>query len=285
MRPSPALERSPARKGDARTPIIAPLAGLWRNRFLIVEMTRREVHRRYRGSVFGLLWYVFTPLILIAIYTVVFREIFGARWTTNSESVGEFGVFMFAGLIVFTMFSDCFGKSSGLVIERSSYLKHVVFPAEVVAYVACGSVLVYFLASFLVLILALALLRIPIGPTILLTPCLLVPFVFLNLGISWFMAALGVFIRDLQQIAALITTILLFLSPVFYPVTAVPERYRVIVAYNPLGFIVDEFRTLVVGMGPPNWWGMAILSVASYGIAWAGLAFFRRLRPLFAEVL
>lgn len=260
-------------------------SSFWHYRPLIWQMTKREVIGRYRGSVLGLLWSFFNPILMLAVYTFVFSVVFQARW---GEAVGgktEFALTLFAGIIVHSLFAECVNRAPGLILNNVSYVKKVVFPLEILPWVALGSALFHALISIAVLLLAYALIHHSLNWTVVFLPLLLLPFILLILGLSWFLAATGVYLRDIGQITGFFTTALLFLSPVFYPASALPETYRGLLNLNPLTFVIEQTRNLTLSGVLPDWAGLMIYSFFCVAAAWAGLFWFQKTRRGFADVL
>lgn len=260
---------------------------LWQHRSLIAQMTRREVLGRYQGSALGLAWSFFNPVFMLAVYTFVFSEIFGARWggAGAQESKTQFAVILFAGMIVQGLFAELLNRAPGLVLSNVNYVKKVVFPLEILPVIGMGTALFHALVSLGVLLLAFFLFNGFLHATALLAPLVLLPLVVLTLGLSWLLASLGVFLRDVGQLVGVVTTVLLFMSPVFYPVSAVPERFRALIMANPLTFIIEQLRAVLIWGQWPDWGGLGIYALVALAVAWAGFAWFQKTRRGFADVL
>ena len=261
------------------------LASLWRHRGLIKASAKREVLGRYRGSVMGLLWSFFNPLFMLAVYTFVFSEIFKARWSADSESKTEFALVLFAGLIVFNLFAECINRAPGLILSNVNYVKKVVFPLEILPFVGLLSALFHGAISLGVWLLAyLVLFGIP-HPTALYLPLIVLPFILFIMGLSWALASLGVYLRDVAQLISPVTTALMFLSPIFYPATALPEAYRHLLYLNPLTPVIEQARAVLYFGTPPDFAMLAVYWVVTFIIAWLGFAWFQKTRKGFADVL
>jgi lipopolysaccharide transport system permease protein len=260
---------------------------LLRHRQLIIQMTFREVAGRYKGSALGMAWSFFIPVLMLAIYTFVFSEIFRIRWggVGGADSKTQFAVLLFAGLIVLNLFSEVFNRAPGLIVSNVNYVKKVLFPIEILPVVVMGAALFHSLISLVVLVLAFAVFNGFVQWTLIFIPVVLMPLVILTTGVSWILASLGVFLRDVSQTIGIITTVMLFLSPVFYPLTAVPERFRPIIMMNPLTFIIEQARAVVIWGTLPDWTGLGIYTAASLLVVWAGFAWFQKTRKGFADVL
>jgi lipopolysaccharide transport system permease protein len=267
---------------------ISPLAMpaiLLRNRHLVYSLIKREVLGRYRGSVFGILWSFFNPLLMLLIYTFVFSVIFKARWTTGSESKVEFAMVLFSGLLVFNIFSECLNRAPSLVLFNVNYVKKVVFPLEVLPVVSLGCALFHGAVSFIVwLVFHCIFFGLP-SSTAWLFPITLLPMLFLTMGLSWLLASLGVYLRDVSQVILLLTTALLFLSPIFYPVSALPEHIQNAIQFNPMTSIIEDVRGVLVQGVIPAWPQYLMRLLGSICLAWGGFAWFQKTRRGFADVL
>jgi lipopolysaccharide transport system permease protein len=263
-----------------------PVWALWRRRQLIAQFVRREVQSRYRGSAFGLVWSFLTPLLLLAVYTFVFGVVFEARWPgPRPGSLGQFALVVFCGLVVLNLFAECVSRAPGLVLGSPTFVKRVVFPLEILPVVTVGTALVTTAASLAVLLAVRLAVEGSLPWTVALVPLVLVPVVLLTLGATWFLASLGVFVRDINYLVALLLQMLVFVTPVFYPLEAVPEQFRAVLSVNPLQPAVDDLRRVVLWGRPPVWPRLA-LSLAVGALAAAlGHAWFMRTRRAFADVI
>lgn len=265
---------------------VSLLRSLWGHRELILQMTRRDVIGRYKGSVLGIVWSFVTPICLLAIYTFVFSVVFNARWGGGEpESKTQFAILLFVGMIVHALFSETLLRAPGLIVANVSYVKKIVFPLEILPVVAMGASVFHSLISLFVLAGAVILLNGFLPWTTLWLPIVLLPMVILALGIAWMLASLGVFLRDVAQPIGLAMTILLFASPVFYPVTALPESLRPWLMLNPLTFIIEQARAVLIFGQLPYLPGLLLYTVVSLIFAWAGYAWFQKTRKGFANVL
>lgn len=261
------------------------VASLWSNYSLTAELVKREIIGRYRGSMLGILWSFFNPLFLLVVYTFVFGVIFKSRWNPGSDSKTEFALVLFAGLLIFNLFAECVNRAPGLVLANPNYVKKVVFPLEILPWIAIGSAFFHTLISLVVwLIFYLAFFGLP-HPTALLLPIILVPLVLLTMGISWFLASLGVYLRDVSQFIGIVTTVLMFLSPTFYPLSAIPPEYRPFLMLNPVTPAIEIARDLLVWGRLPNLFALGAYYMSAVVVAWLGFAWFQKTRRGFADVL
>lgn len=257
-----------------------------RNRELLREMVRRDVVGRYRGSVLGLLWSFLHPVVMLAVFTFVFSEIFKARWGGGTgDSKADFALVLFVGLIVHGLFAECLNRAPSLIVGNASYVKRVVFPLEIMPWVAVGATLFHAAVSVLVWSLFYLAVHGTLHPTMLLLPIIIAPLALFALGCAWFLASLGVFLRDVGQTTGIITSVLLFLSPVFYPASALPGPYRQLLALSPLTVPIELARDVMVAGRSPDWTALAAYSAVAVGVAVLGLAWFRKTRSAFADVL
>jgi len=266
------------------TSLASLVHSLWRNRQLIVQMTIREVAGRYKGSIIGLAWSFFNPIFMLVVYTFIFSVIFKSRWGSN-DSQTLFALVLFVGMIVLGLFSEVVNRAPSIILANVNYVKKVVFPIEILPVIAMCTALFHTIVSLSVLLMAFLIFNGFLYWTVIFIPLILLPLVIVTLGISWMLAAIGVFLRDLSQTIALITTVLMFLSPVFYPVTAVPESFRPFIMANPLTFIIEQSREVVIWGHLPNWIGLGVYTLFATMFAWAGYFLFQKMRKGFADVL
>lgn len=264
---------------------IEMVASLWRHRSLIYASAKRDVLGRYRGSVLGLLWSFFNPLFMLAVYTFVFSVVFNARWGGGSESKTEFALVLFAGLIVFNFFAECVSRAPIYILANPNYVKKVVFPLEILPFVGLLSASYHALISLSVWFAAyLILFGLP-HVTALLLPMVMFPFALFIMGLSWALASLGVFLRDVSQTIVVIVTTLMFMSPIFYPVSALPEVYVYFLYLNPLTPVIEMTRDVLYWGKFPDFSVLALYWLVSGAIAWLGFAWFQKTRKGFADVL
>lgn len=261
------------------------VTSLWCNRSLIHASAKREVLGRYRGSALGLLWSFFNPLFMLTVYTFVFSVVFNARWGGASSSKVEFALVLFAGLIVFNLFAECIGRAPSLILSNPNYVKKVVFPLEILPFVALLAALYHVLISLGVWLAAyIVLFGVP-HATVFVLPMVILPFTLFIMGLSWALASLGVFLRDVSQFIGVVVTTLMFLSPIFYPASALPESYRHLLYLNPLTPAIEMTRDVLFWGKLPDFTMLAIYWLGTAVIAWLGFAWFQKTRKGFADVL
>ncbi len=264
---------------------IEMLRSFLRNRSLIFQMIKREVIGRYRGSVLGIAWSFFNPLIMLAVYTVVFSTVFQAKWGVGSNSKTEFALVLFIGMIMHGVLSESMNNSPSLMLRNISYVKKVVFPLEILPWIVIGSTVFHALISVLVWMLFYVVVNQSLQLTFIYLPLVMLPLVLFSIGVSWSLASLGVYLRDIGQMTSVLTTILLFLSPIFYPASRLPEPYQTIIYINPLTFIIEQARDVLMWGNQPDWVALVLAYLISFFVAWIGFAWFQKTRRGFADVL
>lgn len=261
------------------------IGAIFKNWRLILNLVNREVLGRYKGSIMGLLWSFINPVVMMAVYTFMFSVVFKARWAGGTDSKIEYALVLFAGLLVFNLFSEVVARAPGLIVGNANYVKKVVFPIEILPIVTYGAAVFHLIVSLIVwLIFYLIFFGLP-KPTIIFMPLILIPLSLMTLGVSWFLASLGVFLRDVGQIVGLVTMALMFLSPVFYPVSALPTQYQEIMQLNPLTYIVEEARNVMIWGKTVRWSELGWWTIVSWLIATGGFSWFQRTKKGFADVI
>lgn len=262
---------------------------LWSHRALIFQLTRRDISGTYKGSFLGIAWSIFTPILLLAVYTFVFSEIFNARWGNNTGNIPQnkidFAIILFTGMIAHNFISEIINKSASIILINQNYVKKVIFPIEILGAVTVCTAFFHYIISLLILTLTILLFKGFLLTSMLWIPVIITPLVLIALGISWILGSIGVFVRDISQSTGLISTVLMFLSPVFYPISSLPEKYQIFMYINPLTFFIEETRAALIFEKAPNTLILAIYFTGSIAFAWFGFAWFQKTRKGFADVL
>ncbi|MBS7808224.1 ABC transporter permease [Variovorax sp. PCZ-1] len=261
------------------------LSSLIRNRELILVCVKREVQLRYKGSFLGIAWSFVLPLCMLAVYTFIFSEVFKARWNPVSDSKTEFALILFVGLIVFSIFSESISRAPSLIVSNVNYVKKVVFPLEILPWVIVANAVFHACISMLVWLAAYLLFFGLPHWTIVFLPIVILPLVFLVVGMSWFLSSLGVYLRDVGQFIGVAITALMFLSPIFFPLKAIPATYRYLFYANPLTPIIEISRDVLYWGKIPDALTLGIAWITSAVICWLGFAWFQKTRKGFADVL
>lgn len=259
---------------------------LWRHRDLIVQLTRREIEGRYRGAYLGILWSLAHPLLMLTVYTLVFGVIFQSRWPqARTDSLADFALILFAGLSAYSCFSETVGRAAGSIVGVPNYVKKVIFPLEVLPISILGSALFHMLISIGVLLAV----HLAIGGgmpwTVVLLPLVSLPLIFLSLGLAWFVASLGVYIRDVGQAIGIVLQVMFFLTPIFYSINMIPEPFRTLVLLNPMAPVTENFRRVLLWGQLPSFPGTLWWIIGTGAIMMLGHAWFMKTRKGFADVL
>lgn len=268
-----------------RTTSSAPLLPT-RHSNLIWQLIRREILGRYRGSVLGLGWAVITPILMLLVYTSVFVGIFKLKWPAGETESGiEFAIQLFIGLLVFNLFAETVTRAPNLIAEQPNLVKKVVFPLEILPWVSLGAALFQFSIGAIILLISQSVFRATPTAVGIYGIVYLLCFSPFLLGVMYWLAALGVFIRDIGQIVSVSVTLMLFLSPVFYPISAIPVAFQDLMWLNPLTSVIEGLRSTVLANQPPEWLSVAVFAVASISLMITGFYFFSMTRKFFADVI
>jgi len=264
---------------------LSPISAFIDHRSLVIELAKRDVLGRYRGASFGLLWSLISPFMMLCVYTFAFGSILKSRWPTAPSGESNFAVILFVGLIIHGFFAECLIRSPTLVTSNPNFVKRLVFPLDIMPWPMVLSALFHLAMNFVVFIA----LKLFIDGTLawhtFLLPVVLAPLVLFTLGMSWFLASLGVYLRDIAQVTSVLSTALFFLSSAIVPVDALPEKYRVFFELNPLTFIIDQARNVALWDVAPNWLGLGGYSLVALALAYLGRSWFDLTRKGFADVL
>lgn len=272
----------------SRTYSLSPwgaLRSLIDNRQLIWQLARRDVLARYRGALIGIAWSFVTPLLMLTIYTFFFTAVFKARWGGMDETRGAFATAMFVGLIVYGAFSECVNKAPSLIVNNTNYVKKIIFPLDILS---IASILAAMFHALIGLTVYLGFLLFFIGKvpaTFALFPLVFIPLCLICLSASWLLSALGVYVRDIGQTIAVLLTVLMYTSPIFYPLDAVPAEFRQILRFNPLTFLIEQARAVLLLGQAPDYLGLLIYTLKALIAAWLAYAFFQKTRRGFSDVL
>jgi lipopolysaccharide transport system permease protein len=255
-----------------------------RHRQLVWAMIQRDLQGRYRGSLLGALWTLLSPLALIVLYTLFFGIFLQVR-AVPATSVADFGLFVMAGLVPWIAISEGITRAASAILDNRTLVKKVIFPLEILPANVVLAALVGQAIGLGVLAAATWSMhgRLPSG--LLLLPAILVPQVLLTLGLAWFLASIGVFIRDIGQILSLLLTGWMFGTPIFYAFPSVPDGWRWVIAANPLTHLVAGYRSVLLGSDDIDYAGLGTAMLLSLLICLLGGAWFQRTKHAFADVL
>ena len=265
---------------------VSLLRSTWKHRELILQLARKDVIGRYKGSLFGLAWSYISPLFMLGIYTLFFTEVFHAKWgTTGSESKGGYATALFAGLIVYTVFAECITRGSQLVTDNANYVTKVIFPLEILPWVSSLTALYHALASLVVLALFSLIFTGHIATTFLLFPVVLLPLILISTAAGWLLSSLGVYVRDVGQISGVLVLAMLYTSGVFFPIEQMKPGVQAIMRMNPLTTLIVQARDVLLWGTWPDWSGLALYTGVACIACWLAYAWFQRTRAGFIDVL
>lgn len=256
------------------------------DRSLLWQFAKRDVLGRYRASILGLAWSFINPLLMLGVYSFVFVGVFRARWPGSENGGGsEFVLQIFAGLLVFNFFAEVASRAPNLIVEQPNLVKKVIFPVELLTWVTILSGLFHFSISVATLLVVLLFFHGSLSATVLALPLILLSFIPFLLGLSWFLAAGGVFIRDVGQMMTMVVSLMMFMSPVFYSISSLGEKAQFWMNLNPLTLIIGQVRTVLLHGQWPDWLALGSYAFFSLIFAAAGASFFQLTRKGFADVL
>ncbi|WP_191602246.1 ABC transporter permease [Marinomonas algicola] len=253
---------------------------------LLFQLIKREVKQKFQGSWLGLGWALLTPIAMLAVYTFVFRSVLKAKWPGNESATNaEFALQIFSGLLVFTFFAEVVGRAPTLISDQPNMVKKVIFPLSILPWVNVGASAFFALISLVVLACASIISKGYATEHVLALPLIAVSFLPILLGLGWLLSSLGVYLRDLGHVVGLVLTPLMFLSPIFYPITALPDFVQSLMVFNPLALIIESIRKVVLEEQWPNFLALACYFIVSGFVALVGAACFHKTRKGFADVL
>jgi lipopolysaccharide transport system permease protein len=263
----------------------ASFSSVFRNLPLISRLVRREVEARYRGSLLGILWAFLVPMILLAVYTFVFSVVFSVRWEATLESRTHFALVLFSGLLIYNICNECLSRAPSLMLAHSTYIKKVIFPLEILPWVTLFAAVVNALIGFAILLLG-YLFVVGIPPwTIVMIPIICIPLLCLTVALSLFLSSIGVFVRDTQQFVGILMMVVLFMTPIFYPLSAIPREYQWVAALNPLAITIEQCRDAIFRGLLPDASVFAVLFFLSVTALWFGHFWFMKTKKGFADVI
>lgn len=267
---------------------LASAAGsLWTHRRLLKDLTWREISGRYRGSMLGIGWSILQPLLMLAVYTFVFSVVFGAKWSAvgSPGNKFDFALFVFVGVLLHGILAEAIVRAPGLIVANANYVKKVIFPIDILPATLVGVAGFHALIAIAILLAAVLALGGGLHWTLLWLPLLVLPLLLMSLGLAWLLAALGVFLRDIGQVTGVLASVLMFLAPVFYPVSALPDGLEALIYLNPLTYVIEQSRGVIFAGVSPGVAGLAAFYGVSLAIAQFGYWTFQKSRHGFSDVL
>jgi lipopolysaccharide transport system permease protein len=273
---------------DASVNPLSAIRSFWKYRELIFQLSMREITMKYIGTTLGGLWSFLTPLLMLSIYTYVFSVVLKSKWNDplhHVEGTTHFAMILYAGLIPFSMLTETASRATAVILGVPNYVKKVVFPLEILPIVTVAGILFHSLINLFLLAIGIYWFLGFASHTIFLLPLVYLPLIFICIGLAWFISSLCVFAKDVRQGVEILVQLLLFVSPVIYPVTAVPESLRPLILMNPLTPILDGFRRTLLWQEPLDWFSWSIWTAISLMVAWLGYIWFMKTKNEFANIL
>lgn len=265
--------------------LLSPLSAFVDHRSLTVGLAKRDVLGRYRGANFGLVWSLLSPFLMLCVYTFAFGTVMGGRWPQIEAQGTSFAIILFTGLIVHGLFAECLNRAPGLILANPNFVKRVIFPLEILPWPMLLSAMFHTSMNVLVFVVLRLVMDGQFSWTIVLLPLVLLPLIVLILGVSWFVASIGVYLRDISQITGVLATAMLFLSSALMPVETVPESYRWVFEMNPLTTIIDQARNVMLWGRMPDWLVLLRYLLLASAFMYFGRAWFAVTKRGFADVL
>lgn len=269
-------------------PLLNPLAFVLsavRHRSLVRRLAVRKIRGLYVGSMLGLTWAVLQPLFMLAVFTFVFSVVLQIRWGVEVDNRGHFALILFSGLLTYNILQHALTQSPMLIVSNPSFVKKVVFPLETLSWVLLAEAIFQAVVGFAVFVVMYIVILGTPPITILLLPVVIAPLCLVALGSMWFLSSAGVYLRDLGQLMGVVATLLLFISPIFYPFEAVPDRYKFLLLANPITVIVNQVRDVAFWGHLPSWRAVAVAYAAGWLVAWAGYSWFMLTKRGFSDVV
>jgi len=261
------------------------ILSLWRNRGLTYSLAYREIVGRYKGSVLGMLWTLINPILMLSVYTFVFSVVFKARWAGGSDSKVEFALILYIGLMIFNLFAECVTSAPNLIVSNANYVKKVIFPLEILPWVTLFGAMFHFVVSLGVWLIAYVILVGYPSWKIIYMPIVITPYILLIVGICWFLASISVYMRDLGQVIGLVVTVIMFMSPIFFPISSIPENFRPFMYANPLTVVIEMSRNILLWGVSPDSTLLFKSTLISLVVFYAGFLWFQVTRKGFADVV
>lgn len=260
------------------------MLSLYRHSGLIGNFVKRDLLARYKGSTMGVCWSVVQPIVMLILYTYVFSTILKVR-VGPADGTGIFAIYLFCGMLPWNAFQEAVSRSATVVLDNANLIKRTVFPAEILPIYIVASGLVNELIGLGVLLVAVLLTAKTLSPVLLFLPVVLLLQGAFTLGLAWIIAAINVFLRDVGQLLGMALTLWLFLTPVFYPPSLVPPSLKWVLLINPMMWVVESYRSVILRGTMPSLTGLLALALCASIAFVAGRLLFRRMQGAFADVI
>lgn len=260
------------------------LKNLYKHRELIWNFAKRNLIGRYKGSYLGILWSFLDPLFMLCIYTFVFGIIFGVKLPADIGT-SSFAIFLFSGLIPWRAFSESLNTSTGIIISNVNLVKKVIFPLEIFSTSTVISSIINSFFSMTILFIGMLILDHRIPLTFLYLFIIFIPQILFTTGLCWFLSSIGVFLRDIKSIVSVILMAWMYMTPIFYPVERIPEKFRLIMNLNPMHVIVTNYRRVLLMGVSPDWFWLTFVTITGIIFSILGYTWFMKSKGAFADVI
>ena len=255
------------------------------NKYLISQLVKKSIKKRYQGSVFGMLWTWIVPILMLTVYTFVFSVVFQARWGENEIDKFQFALMMFCGLSVFNIISDVMSRATVLIASNSNYVKKVIFPLELLPFVETCTALFFCIINLIILVLARLVLYSKISPFVPLVILAIVPVFLFAFGMGLLLSSISVYLKDIGSIISVIIMILMYMSPVFFSLSSVPEDFQIVCTVNPITYMIENMRNILLYDRPLDICYYALSLVAASIVYVIGYTVFKKAKGGFADVV
>lgn len=282
--PESSTQTAAARQSRPNTDNPGGLRGLWLEKNLLALMVKRDCIGRYKGSFLGMLWPMINPIGHLILYTFLFGYVLKVKFGMT-QSTGNFALYLMAGLLPWSAFSESLSRASTVILEHPNLVKRVVFPLQILPLIPIFSAIVTESIAFALLLIAVLISMHSIPITVLFVPLIVVAQFLLTSGICWIIGSLSVFVRDIRHMMALGLSAWMYATPIVYPATALPEPARFLLWVNPMAGIVTDYRRCLLDGLPPDWPHFAMYAIAGLILFVIGLNFFEKTQKTFADVM
>lgn len=285
------LEQAPAIQLEetviAENPLdeaVPPITSLLSHLTLMRLMISRDFKGRYRGSLLGALWPVIQPLGHLLLYTFVFCIVLKVRFGADT-STSNFALYLMSGLLAWGAISESFARATTCILEVPNLVKRVVFPLEVIPIVVAFSSAATQVGGLLILVLCAIVYQGAVHPSLLFLPLIALPQLLFTVGLGWILASLGVFVRDMRHLITLALSAWMYMTPIVYPASALPENLKFLTWINPVAGIVGDYRRVILEGRLPEFGQYAFYSSISLFLFFFGYYFFMKTKRSFADVM
>lgn len=263
---------------------VEPISSLWNHRTLVRMMVSRDFKGRYRGSLLGALWPLIHPVGHLLLYTFVFCVILKVRFGTDA-STSNFALYLMSGLLAWGAISESIARSTTCILEVPNLVKRVVFPLEVLPIVVALSSAATQVGGMLILIACAIVYQGAVHQSLLFIPVIAFSQLLFTTGLCWLLASLGVYIRDMRHLITLGLSAWMYMTPIVYPASALPENLKFLIWINPVAGIVTDYRRVILEGRAPDFAMYTFYTAIAVAFFFSGYYFFVKTKRSFADVM